>query len=71
MEIKLNDYNEGEVIRIVREWTGLTQSEFGETVGRSLRTIQDYEHGMIDYPMSMLYKIMKKHNLEIIIRKKR
>jgi hypothetical protein len=29
MKIKANDYKDNEIIRIVREWTELTQKQFG------------------------------------------
>ena len=32
-------------MRIMREWTGETQKSFGESIGKSKRTIQSYELG--------------------------
>jgi len=36
---------------------GLTQDEFAEAIGKSLRTAQKYESGDIDIPLSVLYDI--------------
>lgn len=35
----------------------MTQSEFAEAVGKSLSSVQKYESGDIDIPLSMLYSI--------------
>lgn len=36
---------------------GMTQSEFAEAIGKSLSSVQKYESGDIDIPLSMLYSI--------------
>lgn len=36
---------------------GMTQSEFAEAIGKSLSSVQKYENGDIDIPLSMLYTI--------------
>lgn len=69
MKIKLNDYEAKDIIRIVREWTGLTQKEFGKSIGKSLRTIQDYESGRRRYYGETLKQICKVHKVNIIIEK--
>ena len=35
MKFIANDYTPKEIIRIIREWTELTQKEFGKTINRS------------------------------------
>lgn len=35
MKVKLNDYDAGTFIKVIREWTGLTQKEFAKVLGRS------------------------------------
>ena len=45
MKVKLKDYGSGDFIRIIREWTGLTQKEFAKRISKSERTIQEYEAG--------------------------
>ena len=34
MRVKLNDYEGGAFIRIIREWMGLTQKEFAKVLGK-------------------------------------
>lgn len=70
MKVNLKDYDSGSFIKIIREWTGLTQKEFGKELGKSLRTIQDYEAGTTNYNIRTLEKISKKFNISIIAEKK-
>lgn len=70
MEINLTNYEPKDVIRIIREWTELTQKEFGKSIGKAERTIQDYEAGRSRYYIDTLYEIAKVHNIEITISKK-
>lgn len=70
MKLNLCDYEPKDVIRIIREWTELTQKEFGKSINKAERTIQDYESGACRYYIDTLYDIAKVHNIEIIISKK-
>lgn len=70
MKLTFNNYETKEVIRIIREWTGLTQKEFGKSIGKSERTIQDYESGRRRYYTETLKKICKVHDVKITIEKK-
>ncbi len=70
MKVKLNDYNQGPFIRIIREWTGLTQKEFAKMIGKSERTVQSYESGKTTYTINTLEKISKRFNISIIAEKK-
>ncbi len=69
MKISLNDYEPKDVIRVIREWTELTQKEFGKSINKSERTIQDYEAGRRRYYTETLREIAKVHNVKIIIEK--
>jgi len=69
MIIRLNDYTKGEIIKIIREWTELTQKEFGEIIGKSKASIQDYELEKTNYGIEILKKIAKEFNLVITIEK--
>ena len=71
MKFYLKDYNRGEAIRIIREWTNLTQREFGEKIGKSKRTIEQYEAGDVNYGINVLYTISKEFNIDIIFEKSR
>ena len=70
MKMVINDYEPKEIVKIIREWTELTQKEFGKSINRSLRGIQDYEGGRRCYNINTLLDIAKKHNLTITIEKK-
>ncbi len=70
MKIIANDYTPKEIIRIIREWTELTQKEFGKTIHRSERGIQAFELGERNYDLNTLIQIAKVHGLKIIIEKK-
>lgn len=69
MKIKANDYEPKDIIRIIREWTELTQKDFGKSIGKAGRTIQGLELGETGYSIKTLMKIAKVHGLEITIEK--
>ncbi len=71
MKIIANNYKEKEVIKILREWTELKQSDFGKSIGMSSSSIQSYERGVRKYKFETLMKIAKKYNYTITIEKKR
>ncbi len=70
MKIIANDYEPKDIIKIIREWTELTQKDFGKSINRSQRGIQDYEAGRRCYNINTLLDIAEKHNLKITIEKK-
>lgn len=57
----MNDINKtvGEKIATIRKHNKINQTDFAEKLGKSLRTIQKYESGEIDIPLSTLYDIAK------------
>lgn len=71
MKFIANNYEANDIIRIIREWTGLKQSDFAKTINRSTRSVQDYEAGITKYSVQMLLDIAKKHKLKITIEKER
>lgn len=71
MKFIANNYEANDIIRIIREWTGLKQSDFAKTINRSTRSVQDYEAGITRYSVQMLLDIAKKHKLKITIEKDR
>ena len=71
MKLTFNKYEPNEVIKIIRQWTNLTQKEFGKTINKKERTIQDYESGRRRYYVNTLKNICKVHNITITIEKKR
>ena len=70
MELKFNDYEPKDIIRIIREWAEKTQKEFGKSIGKSTRTIQDYESGRRRYYVETLEQICKIYDININIEKK-
>ncbi len=70
MKVSLKEYGQGNFIKIIREWSGLTQKEFGKLINKSERTIQDYESGNINYKISILEQICRKLNISINAEKK-
>lgn len=70
MKANLKDYGSGAFIRIIREWTGLTQKEFGKAIGRSERTIQEYEAGTTNYNIKTLEKTTETFNIMIVTEKR-
>jgi len=71
MKLNFNDYSEADLIRIIREWSGLTQKGFGELINKSERAIQDYEKGLYNYNIAVLKELCKKLNITVIFEKKK
>lgn len=55
----------GQRLKKLREGQGLTQTELAEKIGKSLRTVQKYESGEIDIPLSMLYSLSEVFDVTI------
>lgn len=70
MKLVANKYNEKDVMKIIREWTGLNQAKFGENIGLSKMTIQSYERGVRRFTFETLMKIANKYGYTVIIQKK-
>ena len=69
MKVIANDYSSKEVIKIIREWTDLTQEKFGKSINRSKSSIQAFERGVRNYNFTTLLEIADKHKIKIIIEK--
>ena len=69
--IRKNRYTKGEIMRIIREWTGLTQKQFAQDIGKSEGSVQKYEADEVNYGIETLLEIVKKHDLVITIEKKK
>lgn len=70
MKFNMKDYSKGEAIRIIREWTNLTQKDFAKRIGKSKRTVEQYEAGTVNYGVEILKTISKEFDIDIIIQKK-
>lgn len=69
MRIRTNDYTKGEIVKILREWTELNQSDFGKTIGKSHGAIKKYESGERNFTFETLMDICKKHEIKITLEK--
>ena len=58
-------------MKMIREWTELTQHEFALSLQKSTSTIQSYEIGRRKYTLDTLVEIAKMYDLDIIIRKRK
>jgi len=70
MKMNLNNYGKGDLVKFVRQWSGLTQLEFAKRMGKSKRTIEQYEAGTVNYKINFIEKMMKEFDLIITIEKK-
>lgn len=71
MKLNASDYTKGEIMKILRQWTNLTQKNFASKMGKSKRTIEQYEAGAVNYNIEFLKKISKEFNIEITFSKKK
>lgn len=69
MKLKATEYTTGEILKIIREWTGLTQKEFGALINRTERSIQSLESGDRHCTVDTLLQLAKIHNMRIVITK--
>lgn len=69
--IRKNRYTKGEIMRIIREWPGLTQKQFAQDIGKSEGSVQKYEADEVNYGIETLLEIVKKHDLVVTIEKKK
>jgi len=71
MKLTANEYDAKTVMKILREWSEKTQTEFAEDLGYSKMTIQSYERGLRRYSFETLLKIAEQYDLTITIEKKK
>ena len=72
MRINANKYKSNEVFKMVREYTGLTQTELALELNRkSYHGIKKIENGTNKFYFDTLMEVLKKHNLEMIITDKK
>jgi len=69
MKLKANDYEARDIIRIMREWSELTQKEFGESMGLGTGTIQGYELGAKHCLFDTFLAIAKKYGITVTLEK--
>ena len=62
MKIIANEYETKEIMKIIREWTGLTQRDFGKSLNRSRDSINNIENGRNKVYFDTLMEIAKKYD---------
>lgn len=69
MKLIANNYSAQEIIKIIREWTQLTQEDFAKPIHRSRESIQSFELGRRNYTVQTLLQIANTYNIKITIEK--
>lgn len=70
MKINANEYQARDVVRIIREWTELTQKDFAKTLSRSRDSINNIENGRNKMYLNDFLEMCKIHNIKITIERK-
>ncbi len=70
MEIKVKEYKANEILKFIRQSTGLTQKEFAKRINKSEAWQQSNELGRTNYYFKDLIEIAKLFDIEIIIKGK-
>lgn len=71
MKFVANNYEPNEIIKIIREYTELTQKDFANKIHKSKDTVQSYELGRNKMSLDTFIDIAKQFDLEIVITKKK
>ena len=71
MRIKANDYEANEVMKIIREWTTLSQQKFADELGRSRNGINNIENNRNKIYLNDFLKICDKFDITIILEKRK
>ena len=71
MKLNINDYKNNEVVRILRDYSNLTQKDFAKELNKNVRTLQRYEAGDINIDLELIRKICEICDLTITIESKK
>lgn len=69
MKIIVNDYDASEVIKIIREWSNLNQTEFGKTINRGRDSINNIENNRNRMYLNDFINMCKIHGITITLNK--
>ena len=69
MRIKANDYEVKDVLKIIREWTELTQEELGKCINLGEASVRAYEKGRQHCLFDTVMKIANIHDITVILEK--
>lgn len=70
MNVNTDKYKPNEIIRFMREATGLTQKEFAKSLNKSKDWVRKNEYGISNYYFKDLIEIAKLYDFKITITKK-
>lgn len=70
MKIILEQYEAKDIIKFIRQSTGLTQEKFGKRINKNKNTIQSYELGRNKMSLNTFLEILKEFNIKISIEEK-
>ncbi len=70
MKLVANEYKPCEIIKIVREWSELSQKDFAQVIHCSKASVQSYEQGRRNFTFDTFLQIAKSQGLTITIEKK-
>ncbi len=71
MKIQANDYKANEVMKIIREWTTLSQQKFAKEVGRSRNSINNIENDRNRIFLNDFLDICDKFDIVVTLEKKK
>ena len=71
MKVILNKFEPKEIIKIIREWSELTQADFAKKINRSKDTVQSYELGRNKMSLDKFMEIAKNEDLIVTIEKRK
>ncbi len=69
MKINANNYEAKDIIKIIREWTELSQTKFGESINRGRDSINNIENGRNRMYLNDFLEMCKIHNIKGTIEK--
>lgn len=71
MKLVANKYKPNELLRIIRDYTGLSQNDFGKKIHRSERSVRALELGENHITVQTLFDIANTFGIKIIIEKEK
>ncbi len=69
MKINANNYEAKDIIKIIREWTELSQTKFGESINRGRDSINNIENRRNRMYLNDFLEMCKIHNIKVTIEK--
>jgi len=70
MKLNVKDYQNHDIIRILREYSNMTQKQLAKHLSKHVRTIQRYEAGDIKIDLEVLREICKICDVNLTIESK-